>query len=57
MKGEKRTFSPEGRLSNLQEASKEGQTQTCRKYNIAPSLFSRWKKVSFTGLCGIEACK
>ena len=39
MKGEKRTFSPEDRLSILQEASKEGQTQTCRKYNIAPSLF------------------
>lgn len=44
MKGEKRTFSPDDRLSILQEASKEGQTQTCRKYNIAPSLFARWKK-------------
>lgn len=44
MKGEKRTFSPEDRLSILQEATREGQTQTCRKYNIAPSLFARWKK-------------
>ena len=44
MKRERRSFSPEDRLSILQEASKEGQTQTCRKYLIAPSLFARWKK-------------
>lgn len=44
MNRERRSFSPEDRLSILQEASKEGQTQTCRKYNIAPSLFARWKK-------------
>ena len=56
MNRERRSFSPEDRLSILQEASKEGQTQTCRKYNIAPSLFARWKKkISFTGLCRIEA--
>lgn len=40
----KRTFSPEERLSILQESQREGQTATCRKYNIAPSLFTRWKK-------------
>ncbi len=40
----KRTFSPEERLSILQESQREGQTATCRKYNIAPSLFIRWKK-------------
>lgn len=40
----KRTFSPEDRLSILQEAQREGQTATCRKYNLAPSLFVRWKK-------------
>lgn len=39
----KRTFSPEERLSILQEAKREGQTATCRKYNLAPSLFIRWK--------------
>lgn len=39
----KRKFSPEDRLSILQEAQREGQTATCRKYNIAPSLFQRWK--------------
>lgn len=40
----KRSFSPEERLSILQESQREGQTATCRKYNIAPSLFIRWKK-------------
>jgi putative transposase len=40
----KRSFSPEERLSILQEAQRDGQTATCRKYNIAPSLFIRWKK-------------
>jgi transposase-like protein len=40
----KRLFSPEERLSILQEAQREGQTATCRKYNISPSLFIRWKK-------------
>lgn len=44
MKKERRTFSPEDRLSILQEASREGQSETCRKYNLSPSLFLRWKK-------------
>jgi len=44
MKRERRTFSPEDRLSILQEASREGQSETCRKYNLSPSLFLRWKK-------------
>jgi transposase-like protein len=42
--GTKRTFSPEERLPILQEGQREGQTATCRKYNLAPSLFLRWKK-------------
>ena len=55
MKGAKRTFSPEDRLSILQEATREGQTQTCRKYNIAPSLFARWKKKYLSqGLAGLK---
>ena len=55
MKGEKRTFSPEDRLSILQEATREGQTQTCRKYNIAPSLFARWKKKYLSqGVAGLK---
>ncbi len=56
MKGEKRTFSPEDRLSILQEASREGQAQTCRKYNIAPSLFARWKKKHLSqGVSGLKS--
>jgi transposase-like protein len=40
----RRTFSPEERLSILQEGEREGQTATCRKYHLAPSLYLRWKK-------------
>jgi hypothetical protein len=40
----KRSFTPEQRLSILQEAQREGRSVTLRKYNIAPSLFDRWKK-------------
>lgn len=42
--GKKRTFSPEERLSILQEGQREGQTATCRKYKIAPSLYQQLKK-------------
>src|SRR5215216_4322831 len=40
----RRTFSPEERLSILQEAQREGRTETLRKYSIAPSLHDRWRK-------------
>ena len=42
--GNRRTYSPEDRLAILQEGQREGQTATCRKYNLAPSLYQRWKK-------------
>jgi len=42
--GKRRTFSPEDRLAILQEGQREGQTETCRKYNLAPSLYQGWKK-------------
>jgi putative transposase len=41
--GNKRTFSPEERLAILQEGQREGVTATCRKYNLSPSLYQRWK--------------
>ena len=44
MKKERRAFSPEDRLSIIQEGEREGSTATCRKYNLAPSLYARWKK-------------
>ena len=54
----KRTFTPEERLSLVQEASKEGFTQTCRKYNIGPSLLNRWKKKYLEqGLNGLKSAR
>lgn len=44
MTKERRKFSPEDRLSILQEGQREGQATTCRKYNLSPALFQRWKK-------------
>ena len=51
----RRKFTPEERLSILQEAEREGQQATLRKYNLAPSLFDRWKKKYLFG--GIEGLK
>lgn len=54
----KRTFTPEERLSLVQEASQEGFTQTCRKYNIGPSLLNRWKKKYLEqGLNGLKSVR
>ncbi len=54
----KRTFTPEERLSLVQEASREGFTQTCRKYNIGPSLLNRWKKKYLEqGLSGLKSAR
>jgi transposase-like protein len=41
---QRRKFTPEDRLSILQEGEREGHTKTLRKYQIAPSLYTRWKK-------------
>lgn len=43
MTKERRKFSPEDRLSIVQEVQREGLTTTSRKYNITPSLLLRWK--------------
>ncbi len=40
----KRSFTPEERLSLLQEAEREGYVETCRKYNLSPSLLAKWKQ-------------
>ena len=39
-----RKFTPEDRLSILQKGEREGQAVTICKYQIAPSLYSRWKR-------------
>lgn len=43
MTREKRKFTPEDRLSIIQEASREGTMQTCRTHNLSPSLLQRWR--------------
>ena len=52
---EKRKFSTEDRLAILQEGEREGQTTTCRKYKLAPSLYQRWKNKYL--LKGVEGLK
>jgi transposase-like protein len=51
----KRTFTAEERLSILKEGEREGQAATIRKYNLAPSLYTRWKrKYLKEGLNGLK---
>lgn len=51
----RRTFTPEERLSILQEGERAGQAPTMRKYNIAPSLYTRWKhKYLQEGIYGLK---
>lgn len=40
----RRQFTPEEKYSILQEVEREGTTETARKYNIAHSVLSYWKK-------------
>lgn len=40
----RRHFTPEEKLSILQEAEREGHTETCRKYTLASSVLTYWKK-------------
>jgi transposase-like protein len=44
MSKQKRHFTPEEKISILQEAEREGHTEVCRKYNLASSVLSYWKK-------------
>jgi len=51
----RRKFTPEERLSILQEGEREGQSSTIRKYHIAPSLYARWKhKYLNDGIYGLK---
>ncbi|GAB3022731.1 hypothetical protein GCM10027051_29470 [Niabella terrae] len=40
----RRQFTPEEKYSILQEAEREGTTEIARKYNLAHSVLSYWKK-------------
>ena len=55
MAKERRTFTPEDRLSILQEAQREGQAQSCRRYNLSISVMLRWmKKYPSQGINGLK---
>ena len=49
MSKQRRTFTPEERLSILQEAERQGRTETIRKYSLAPSLLDKWRRKYLTG--------
>jgi putative transposase len=52
----RRQFTPEEKYSILQESEREGYTETCRKYNLATSVLSYWKKKYLTkGKDGLKA--
>jgi len=52
----RRKFAPEEKHSILQEAEREGFTETCRKYNLASSVLNYWKKKYLTkGKDGLKA--
>lgn len=40
----RRQFTPEEKHSILQEAEREGTSETCRKYNLAHSVLATWKR-------------
>ena len=40
----RRQFTAEEKYSILREAEQEGMTETCRKYNLAHSVLSYWRK-------------
>lgn len=44
MSKQNRKWSEAQKLQIIQEAEQNGQTETLRKYNLAHSLFLRWKK-------------
>ena len=41
---QRRQFTPEEKYSILQEAEREGHTETIRKYNLASSVLAYWKR-------------
>jgi transposase-like protein len=55
MKNTRRKFAPEKRLSIVRKAVREGHTETSRKYQLSPSLVTRWKSRYLSiGLAGLK---
>ena len=40
----RRSFTPEDRYSIVQEAIRDGHAETCRQYNLSPSLLRKWRQ-------------
>jgi|GEM_PF-6511817 len=52
----RRKFSPEEQLSILQEGDREGQSSTCRKYNLGSvTLLTMEEEIPGTGAEGFKA--
>lgn len=52
----RRSFTPEEKLSILQEAEREGFTETCRRHNLASSVLRYWRnKYLGQGKDGLKA--
>ena len=55
MKKTRRKFTPEEKLSILQEVEREGTIETCRKYHLSSSMISSWKRKYLSqGLTGLK---
>jgi putative transposase len=51
----KRTFTVEQKMQILREAEENGMLATCRKHDLAQSLFYRWKdKFNSRGIDGLQ---
>ena len=51
----KRVFTPEQKMEVLREAEQNGMVATCRKYDIAQSLYYQWKrKFDQHGIDGLQ---
>jgi len=55
MSTKRRSWSVDQKLQLIQEADQYGITETIRKYNVAQSLFHRWKKeFNKDGISGLQ---
>jgi len=57
MKNTRRKFTPEERLSIVQESQREGHTENSRRYQLSTSLLTKWKSVYLSkGMTGLKDC-
>jgi transposase-like protein len=55
MTKQKRKFTPEERMSIIQECEREGVVPTARKYNLSPGLIYKWKeRLASKGINGLK---